>query len=875
MELRRRMLSTAAVVILLAAGVSLVDSQTLVPIYHLLLGQKRWQAPTSLIAQGESARNITISWKDNSDGEDGFAIETDTSGSWELFYTTAANTQQALLGAHVWGMLDPDQIYHFRVRAYKGSASAPTMVTEYSNIATAATRTAPVTTPAIPVAMDAVPVSTSAISVSWNDQSNDEEMFRLERSLDDCNSFSWLASLPYNTTSYTDTGLDADRIYCYRVKAYNMLGYSGYSNSASTRTMNSPVPPVAPTDLQAQPCPRGAKCIVLDWTDNSNNEKEFYIQRKLLGGTTWEEVGTESRNVTRHYDSYLIAAFAYYTYRVGARNYFGTTYSNETTIMAVAGEPKPTPPQDAPSATALSGNAIQVTWIDSSDNEEKFVVNRSQTGDILSFTPVGEVGAGVTTFNDSGLPPETSYYYTISACNFAGCGNNGLSGSATTLSAASLNPPFAPTSLTVSVISQDSSSLNLSWIDHADNEDGFKIYRNTINSKPASPTLTVAPNTTTLKDTGLSGCTTYYYWVESFNGAGTSSTATGNNTTPPSPPGGMISSQGTVLNGIYVDWNAVSCAQGYNISQLDGQTDEWKRLNQLPGSITTNYTTIGQVPPMTYQFYRVTGVDSNGKEGTPSQHIVGWAASAIPTGTAATRGTYSDRIILSWKPVQTCPQGQGVNARYINLYDISWSDAKDGAFRKFKSIEIESGHTDPAMPVASSPDPVRIAITNDDANQYFPGLTQGAKYYFVVQSVYKKDLMCDDLPDSPVEYESASSTPAEGWIQAQASNYLPGPATMTASDGQLCKIELSWSPVPGAASYRVYRSASILAPTWSLLGSKTSTSMTEVVDSTLHVIPWTSYWYIVTPVSAAGVEGYASPYDGGYASRAVGLIDCY
>ncbi|MCF6186687.1 MAG: hypothetical protein L3J49_04325 [Desulfobulbaceae bacterium] len=866
----RRWKFVAVLTLLFAACFSLAFSRNLVPIYGLLLSGDQWAPPSNLVARSVSARSVALSWDDNSDGETGFLIETrHGAGAWGQIYMVAADSRSIALGPAVAKPLLPDTLYEFRVRAYTGNASFPTKITDYSNVATARTSVAPTSAPATPVALDAVGVDMDSIVVSWNDQSDDEDMFTLERSRDDCSSFSSRATLSADVTSYKDTGLDANRTYCYRVKASNLQGYSGYSNSGSATTLNPPVPPAAPSGLAAQPCDRGAPCIFLAWEDNSANEDRFVIERKPPGGA-WKEIGTSDRNQYKYTDAYQIAALTTYVYRVGAENRYGTTYSNESTGYSMGGEFKPDWPKD-PLAQGESSNTILLQWTDASDNEERFVIHRSLSGDTGTYVQAGEVGPGVTSFYDSGLNPDTTYYYTVSACNFAGCGTSGPT-SGKTKPAGSLTSPSSPGSLAVNVISQDSSVLHLSWTDYATNEDGFKLYRNTVYSKPSAPIQTLGANVSSFDDTGLNGCTTYYYWVEAFNSAGTSTAPANSGTTPPGPPGGMIASQGTVLNGIYLDWDNVTCAQEYNVYELTNQDGNWTRLN-LPGSITTNLTTIGDVQPMVYLFYRVTGVDSSGNEGTPSQYVTGWASGAVPTGVAGSRGTYSDKIAVTWEPVQTCPQGQGINARYINQYDISWSDAPNGAFTKFKTVQVDPTASDPAMPIGTSPDPVSIDISNADASTYFPGLTQGVKYYFAVQSTYKVDLMCDDSADSPTVYESGLSAPAEGWIQAQPTNYLPAPAWLTASDSQLCRIDLNWAPVSGAASYKVYRSPSVLAPTWSLQATVTTTSMTQVVDAGLNVIPWSSYWYIVTPVSSSGVEGYASPYDGGYASR--GLTNCY
>ena len=72
-------------------------------------------------------------------------------------------------------------------------------------------------------------------NLSWNDNSSNESGFRIERSLDG-QSFSQIATVGVNTTTYADTGLQSNTTYWYRVNAYNEYGESGYTNLVNLTT---------------------------------------------------------------------------------------------------------------------------------------------------------------------------------------------------------------------------------------------------------------------------------------------------------------------------------------------------------------------------------------------------------------------------------------------------------------------------------------------------------------------------------------------------------------------------------------------------------------------------------------------------------------
>ena len=92
--------------------------------------------------------------------------------------------------------------------------------------------------------------------------------------------------------------------------------------------------------------------------------------------------------------------------------------------------------------------------------------------------------------------------------------------------------PAAPTGLSATGFS--GSQINLAWTRSiATDVANQQIFRNTVNTKPATAFATIANNTTaSYADTGLTAATLYYYWLDAVDGAGNRSTsATANATT--------------------------------------------------------------------------------------------------------------------------------------------------------------------------------------------------------------------------------------------------------------------------------------------------------------------------------------------------------
>jgi len=119
-------------------------------------------------------------------------------------------------------------------------------------------------------------VSSSQINLSWSDRSNNEEGFKIERKKGSSGTYINIKTVGANIRQYQDKGLEANTTYYYRVRAYNSMGHSNYSNEASTTTAGTI--PVPPTSLQASAVSQSQ--INLSWNDNSNNEQGFNLERK-------------------------------------------------------------------------------------------------------------------------------------------------------------------------------------------------------------------------------------------------------------------------------------------------------------------------------------------------------------------------------------------------------------------------------------------------------------------------------------------------------------------------------------------------------------------------------------------------------------------
>jgi hypothetical protein len=84
-------------------------------------------------------------------------------------------------------------------------------------------------------------------------------------------------------------------------------------------------------------------------------------------------------------------------------------------------------------ATAVSSSQINLSWADNSNNENGFAIER-KTGSGGTYAEIATVGAGVTSFQNTGLTASTTYYYRVLAFNADGDSAYSNEASATTQS---------------------------------------------------------------------------------------------------------------------------------------------------------------------------------------------------------------------------------------------------------------------------------------------------------------------------------------------------------------------------------------------------------------------------------------------------------
>jgi titin len=395
--------------------------------------------------------------------------------------------------------------YNYRVRATDGQNYSP-----YSNTAGGKTGGA---LPAAPTSLTASATSGSRINLTWADNANNEVLYKVERCAQGCSAFTEIAQTPGESTSYSDTGLTAGSTYSYRVRAWNDIGNSAYSNVAAATTTGSLA---APSALAATV--RSSTLIDLAWTDNSITETAFLIERCAGSGcTTFAQIGQVGANVVGYSDATATASTTY-SYRVRATTgQASSPYSNVASATTPAAAPGGLPAPTSLTAIAASSSRVDLTWQDNASNETGYRIETCATQGCTGFWQIGQVGANARTFSHTGLGPGSTYSYRVRAFNATG--NSAYSNVVET---STPGPPWTPLDFTAAS-GPNRGQITLRWRDTAANETGFRIQR-CQGSKCTGfvQIATVGANAATFVDQGLISGRVYRYRVVAYNNYGNS-----------------------------------------------------------------------------------------------------------------------------------------------------------------------------------------------------------------------------------------------------------------------------------------------------------------------------------------------------------------
>ncbi|MFK7925581.1 MAG: lamin tail domain-containing protein, partial [Bacteroidia bacterium] len=409
--------------------------------------------------------DLNLSWDDVTD-EDGYTL-----------YRSADNvsfSSIATLGVDQTSYTDAsvalETPYYYYVAAFNAAGTS-------GNSNTVSGQTEP-TPPATPANLSLL-ATTIDLNLSWDDVAN-EDGYTLYRSSDNV-SFSSIATLGVDQTSYTDASVALETPYYYYVAAFSAAGISGNSNTVSGQT--EPVGPTA-SDLLISEYIEGSsfnKAIeIANTTGASVNLSDYVLKKQTNGAGVWGDDYALSGSLAQG-EVWVIA--------------------NSAANAAILAE-----------ADVNTGGAI----MSFNGNDAMGLFKNGTLIDIVGvFNDANNFAQNVTIIRKAAVDVPNSTY-TVSEWDVFGTdviadlGMHSFTGGG-------VNPPTAPANLS---LVETTTSLDLSW-DDLSNEDGYLVYRSTDNTN-FSQVASLTADVTAYVDVSLTLETLYYYYIAAYNVDGNS-----------------------------------------------------------------------------------------------------------------------------------------------------------------------------------------------------------------------------------------------------------------------------------------------------------------------------------------------------------------
>ncbi|MBB4639271.1 FG-GAP-like repeat-containing protein [Longimicrobium terrae] len=376
--------------------------------------------------------------------------------------------------------------------------------------------------PPVPSSVTATAVSGSRVDLAWADSSALETEFRVEVRAGSSTTWTLLATLPANTTTFSHTNTVVNVQYSYRVIACDGSACSAPSaivsatpgQSAPTADTGIVTALGTTTTVSGSAVPNGLPTVGwLELDDNAGFTSPASSDTASLGSAS------APKGIERSFSGLTVGGTYYF--RMVARNSAGTTYGSARSFV-VAAPPAPVG-LNATFITSSLANSVDWTFPDNygiSYSVDGFRIERRRSDETTWTTRdwrepafCGSAGNGHCGDYDINVRTPTTYVYRVQLCNGVGCG------------------PWAETSVTTQVFAAPTNlvatagagKVTLTWQDNTSSEDSYRISRRSEADSVWHSINEVDPNVTTVTDNSVTPGVRYEYRVEAFASSGTMS----------------------------------------------------------------------------------------------------------------------------------------------------------------------------------------------------------------------------------------------------------------------------------------------------------------------------------------------------------------
>ena len=346
------------------------------------------------VTPGLAPTTAIIKWADVS-SETAYYVERCTGTNCTTGFTVVGDNLAADTTTHNDSGLSFGLNYGYRVRAHNDAGYSA-----YSSIVYLPTSN--ITSPATPTGLTAIAASNGrSVTLSWSLQDGSQTRVGILRCSGlGCTVSALTSQLSPTTTSYSDDSVEPSTLYRYAVFTANDTSSPSAFSVSDLVQATTPHEPAAPTSLTASVV---GGVVVLNWTDNADNETGYIVERCARYGCYGYEAlpTTIAANSTSFTDSGTSGGF--YSYHVRAINDVGSSaFAEVTSVDTPCGDVVLSPNKvslvvgDSRSLDAFDASDVLLTGLTWKSNDTNLVSLSTDDPPVLTATAEGTTTIEVT-----------------------------------------------------------------------------------------------------------------------------------------------------------------------------------------------------------------------------------------------------------------------------------------------------------------------------------------------------------------------------------------------------------------------------------------------------------------------------------------------
>lgn len=695
--------------------------------------------------------------------------------------------------------------YNAATGTVTASGSGSAVLTAYARGSALSSVTVSVSGTATPV-LKSINVVSGGIKITWSGISGASSYY-VYRKTEDSN---WTRIGAVSGTSYTDTAVEDSVYYTYTVRAVKNGSLSGFDTKGLSLHY------ITPPTLTVSNAGDG---ILLTWSSSPIAPRTWIYRR--IGNGPWQRILNIPSSVTSYVDKSVNAGTQYSYYILSV---LGISYSTSATHHIVR--------LPVPALTRITNdlNAVRLQWGKVSGASAYLIYRKTADSDWSYLARV--TGGSTVTYYDRTVENGTAYTYTVRALR----GNHFSDYHRTGLSISYLETP------SVTRVYNSTSGITLNWT-AIEGAEGYQLYRRltagSANAWELIGSVTDGAQTSYTDLSPLVSGTSYTYTVRAVSSVTRSHFTAGASVVRLDTP--ILTAIGSRTGYVTLSWKKVTGASGYTVYRRTADSN-WSTLGSVTGGSTLTYSDRSVTGGTGYIYtvrarYKNSALSDFDPDGISTTYL---ATPVLKSVSNVTEG-----LALSWDPVAGA-EGYYIYRRLTAGSASAWEHIDtltDGTLSSYVD-------TDPL--ISGTGYTYTLRAISSGGNSHFnsgrgtvrldtPVLRQAANYAaFTTVSwqqvpgaagyrIYRRTpdsgwtTLASVSGVSTLSYKDTKVTSGTTYLYTVRAyqggtlsyfdtdglhNLFLAPPVISSTSSEPGGMEIRWTPLAGAAGYRIYRKTS-------------------------------------------------------------------